>query len=88
MAEISALLKEKSTAEDLCEQDLSLDLGDTGAAAPPPLAGGRQELSVLRLSKVAAESVARKAAAFALGDAVWKNAGRVPPVGTPSAGLK
>lgn len=88
----------KPTEENLCERDLSLDLGDTGAAVSPPLAGGlwtwrtkrRQEPSVLRLSKVAAESLrckAGSAAAFAL-DAVWKHLGRVPPMGTPSAGLK
>lgn len=88
----------KPTEENLCERDLSLDLGDTGAAVSPPLAGGlwtwrtkrRQEPSVLRLSKVAAESLrckAGSAATFAL-DAVWKHLGRVPPMGTPSAGLK
>lgn len=88
----------KPTEENLCERDLSLDLGDTGAAVSPPLAGGlwtwrtkrRQEPSVLRLSKVAAESLrckAGSAAAFAL-DAVWKHLGRVPPMGTPSASLK
>lgn len=40
MVEFSVILKTKSTEEDLCERDLSLDLGDTDAAVSPPLAGG------------------------------------------------
>lgn len=36
----SAVQNTKSTEENLCERDLSLDLGGTDAAVSPPRAGG------------------------------------------------
>lgn len=40
MVNFFVILKTKSSEEDLCEEDLSLDLGDTDAGVSPPLAGG------------------------------------------------